>query len=299
MARQVDAVTRDDIDVVRFDDLSFDSRHGRVGVTIFLPSIRQIGLFGDPEVVCPYSAGWGEGLGAAQTACEAIVRSSHAMAVAIEYPRRRLSVAQILDFRTEVYGLVLRQLRERTTYDQATLVAVGYSRGTAPARLAAVEHADVVGGLLLVAPTWFSAQITPHELASRGIAEGAGAMARAGWLDRLNLMSASMRLAQEMIAHPLELSNDITAISRESAADLDEVLDAGLRVAVVGGRQDELCEIEGIRGVIAKVRERDRVDYREVDSDHFSYFVKPQPQRVVATLIQGLGGWAETAADVG
>ena len=77
------------------------------------------------------------------------------------------------------------------------------------------------------------------------------------------------------------------------------MLDAGLRVAVIGGRQDELCEIEGIRGVIAKVRERDRVDYREVDSDHFSYFVRPQPQRVVAELIQGRAGRRSGQADVG
>lgn len=299
MARQVDAVTRDDIDVVRYDDVSFQSRHGRVGVTVFLPSIRQIGLFGDPDTICPYSAGWGEGLGAARAACEAIVRGSHAMAVAVDYPRRRLAVAEILQFRAEIYGQVLRHVREQTIYDQAALVVVGYSRGTAPARLAAVEHADVVDGVLLVAPTWFSGAVKPHELATRGIAEGAGAMARAGWLDRINLVSASVRLAQEMLTHPLELRNDISAISRESAADLDEVIDAGLRVGVVAGRQDELCVVDGIRAVIEKVRDRERVDYREVDSDHFSYFVKPQPQRVVAGLIQDLGGWAADDEDVG
>lgn len=289
MARPVEGVSREDIDATRYDDLSFEGAHGRVGVTLFMPSARQIGMRGDPDVVCAYSAGWGEGTGATTLACEAMVRSANALAVAIEYPKKRLAVAEILDYRRSVFGEVLSHLREHTIYDQSTLLVVGYSRGCAPARLAAIEYADLIDGLVLVAPTWFSSEITPHELATKGIAEGAGAMARSGWLDRFNLVGASMRLAQEMLAHPFELRNDIAAISQEGAADLDEVIAAGLRVGVIGGLQDELCEVAGIRQVIDKVVDRPQVDYREVASDHFSYFLKPAALRIVAQLITEIG----------
>jgi pimeloyl-ACP methyl ester carboxylesterase len=297
MARPVDAVSSAHVDAIRFDDVSFRGTHGEVGVTVFMPSARQVGVLGQPEIICPYSAGWGEGLGAARTACEALVRSANAMAVTIEYPKKRLAIHDIQDFRTEVFGEVLRHLAEDTVYDFATPIVTGYSRGTAPARLAAVEHADVVSGVVLVAPTWFPHGIRPHELASRGIAEGAGAMARTtNWLDRFNLVGASMRLAQEMLAHPIELRNDIAAISQESAADLADLLDTGLVVGVVAGIEDELCQIDGIRGVVDKLPDRSVVDFREVHSDHFSYFMAPGPLAVVADVVRGLADTASSAA---
>jgi hypothetical protein len=55
------------------------------------------------------------------------------MAATIEYPRKRVAVHEILQFRTEVFGEVIRHIRERTMYDWATLVVAGYSRGTAGA----------------------------------------------------------------------------------------------------------------------------------------------------------------------
>ncbi|MBK8468966.1 MAG: hypothetical protein IPL45_03985 [Actinomycetales bacterium] len=61
MARPVDGLSRGDIDAVRYDDLSFEGVHGHVGVTLFIPSIRQIGILGEPDIVVPYSSGWGEG----------------------------------------------------------------------------------------------------------------------------------------------------------------------------------------------------------------------------------------------
>lgn len=285
MARPIDGVSRGDIDATRYDDLSFEGEHGRVGVTLFLPSMRQVGIRGEPDLLCPYSAGWGEGLGAARTACEALVRSANALAVAIEYPRKRVTVADILPFRTAVLGEVIQHLRDHTIYDTSTTVVVGYSRGTAPARMAAVEHADVVQGLALVAPTWFGRDVNPRELAQRGLAESARGMVRSGWMDRINLVGASMRLAQEMLAHPFELRDDVTAISQEGAADLDAVVDAGVRVGVVAGRQDELCEVEGIRLVVDSLADRDAVAYREVDSDHFSYFLSPKPTHTIGELV--------------
>jgi len=288
MARPVGEVSAADIDAIRFDDVSFEGTHGRVGLTVFMPSARQVGILGQPEIICPYSAGWGEGLGAARTACEALVRSANALAVTIEYPKKRLAIRDIQGFRTEVYGEVLRHLSEHTVYDFATTVVTGYSRGTAPARLAALEHADVVSGVVLVAPTWFGQQIRPHELATRGILEGTGAMARtSNWLDRLTLVGASVRLAQEMLAHPIELRNDIAAISQEGAADLGELLGSGLRVGVVAGVDDELCQIDGIRGVVDKLADRSLIDYREVHSDHFSYFLSPPTLGVVADVVRG------------
>ena len=140
MARRLEEVTRGDIDAIRYDDLSFDGSHGHVGVTLFMPSIRQLGIKGEPEIISPYSAGWGEGLGAARASCEGLVRSANVMAATIEYPRKRVAVHEILQFRTEVFGEVIRHIRERTMYDWATLVVAGYSRGTAPARMATVEH---------------------------------------------------------------------------------------------------------------------------------------------------------------
>ena len=289
MARPVDGVTRGDIDAIRYDDLSFEGAHGHVGVTLFMPSARQIGILGEPDIISPYSSGWGEGLGAARASCEGLVRAANVMAATIEYPRKRMAVHEILPFRTEVFGEVIRQIRERTIYDWATMIVAGYSRGTAPARLATVEHADVVDGVILVAPTWFSQQVKPRELAARGLQESARGMAQAGWLDRLTLVGASVRLAQEMLAHPFELRNDIAAISQEGAADLQDVLDTGVRVGVVAGRQDELCQVDGIRAVVDRLAEPSDVFYREVDSDHFSYFLKPAALRIVAQLITEIG----------
>lgn len=174
-------------------------------------------------------------------------------------------------------------------YDWASMIVAGYSRGTAPARLATVEHADVVDGVILVAPTWFSQQVKPRELAARGLQESARGMAQAGWLDRLTLVGASVRLAQEMLAHPFELRNDIAAISQEGAADLQDVLDTGVRVGVVAGRQDELCQVDGIRAVVDRLADPTDVIYREVDSDHFSYFLSPKPLKVVAAVVTALG----------
>jgi hypothetical protein len=289
MARPVEGVTRSDIDAIRFDDLSFDGVHGRVGLTLFMPSARQIGRQGDPEIVVPYSAGWGEGLGAARTACEALVRTANVMAVAIEYPRKRLGVSDILPFRTRVYGDVIRHIKDRTLYDFASVVAFGYSRGTMPARLAAVQRADDITGLCLVAPTWFRGTIKPRELAQRGIAESARGMVRSGWMDRIGLLGASVRLAQELVTHPLALRDDVQAISHENATGLQDVLDRGVHVGVIGGTYDELCEISGIRQVMDSLDNRETVDYREVESDHFSYFLSPRPLRAVADLVLDLG----------
>jgi len=281
MARRLEEVTRGDIDAIRYDDLSFDGSHGHVGVTLFMPSIRQLGIKGEPEIISPYSAGWGEGLGAARASCEGLVRSANVN----------------LQFRTEVFGEVIRHIRERTMYDWATLVVAGYSRGTAPARMATVEHADVVDGVVLVAPTWFSQQVKPRDLAARGLHESARGMAQAGWLDRLTLVGASVRLAQEMLAHPFELRNDIAAISQEGAADLQDG-DTGVRVGVVAGRQDELCQVDGIRTVVDRLPEPAAVMYREVDSDHFSYFLSPKPLKVVAEVVTALGDFG-TEAEAG
>jgi len=297
MARPVDGVTRGDIDAIRYDDLSFEGAHGHVGVTLFMPSARQIGILGEPDIISPYSSGWGEGLGAARASCEGLVRAANVMAATIEYPRKRMAVHEILPFRTEVFGEVIRQIRERTIYDWATMIVAGYSRGTAPARLATVEHADVVDGVILVAPTWFSQQVKPRELAARGLQESARGMAQAGWLDRLTLVGASVRLAQEMLAHPFELRNDIAAISQEGAADLQDVLDTGARVGVVAGRQDELCQVDGIRAVVDRLAEPSDVVYREVDSDHFSYFLSPKPLKVVADVVNALGSAAAGGDD--
>ena len=165
------------------------------------------------------------------------------------------------------------------------LVVVGYSRGTVPARHAALEHAAQVRGLSLVAPTWFQGEVRPRELATKGLAEGARGILRESWVDKWGLIAASARLAQEMVAHPIALRNDVAAIAEEGATDLHQVLAAGIRVGVVAGRNDELCEVGGIRRVIDEPEIRGRVDYREAESDHFCYFLKPAPLRVVADQI--------------
>lgn len=281
-------MSRGDIDAVRYDDLSFEGVHGHVGVTLFIPSIRQIGILGEPDIVVPYSSGWGEGLGAARASCESLVRAANVMTATIEYPRKRVAVHEILPFRTKVFGEVITQLRERSLYDWAPLIVAGYSRGSAPARLATIENPDAVDGILLVAPTWFTEQVKPFDLAARGLQESARGMAAAGWLDKIALVGTTARLAGEMLSHPLELRNDIAAISQESATDLQELLDVCPRVGVVAGREDELCQMKGIRGVIDKLSDISAIDYREVDSDHFSYFLAPKPLRVVADVLRGL-----------
>ena len=47
----------------------------------------------------------------------------------------------------------------------------------------------------------------------------------------------------------------------------------------------ELCQVDGIRRVVDDPEIRGRVDYREAESDHFCYFLKPAPLRVVADQI--------------
>ncbi|MEI2766083.1 MAG: hypothetical protein V9F82_10405 [Dermatophilaceae bacterium] len=288
MARPVEGVTRADADVLRYDDLSFYGVHGRVGLTLYMPSARMVAIHGAPDIVAPYSAGWGEGLTSARAACEALTRAAHVMAVVVEYPRRRLGVADILPFRTTVLTEVVRHIMTRTIYDTSAMVLTGYSRGTAPARRATLACSDLLAGLCLVAPTWFERELAPHELAARGLAESARGMTRGSWYDRLGLFAANARLAQEMMAHPFDLRNDVAAISQEGVEDLADVLSTGLPVGVVAGRQDELCPIAGIRAVIDGLGDHG-VDFREVDSDHFNYFLHPKPLAVVADLITGLG----------
>ncbi|MGV1007022.1 MAG: hypothetical protein ACOYBY_00225 [Dermatophilaceae bacterium] len=294
MARPVEGVTRSDIDVTRYDDLSFDGRYGRVGVTLYLPSVRSVQMHGSPDVVVPYSAGWGEGVQAAQMACEGLARTINVMSVAIVYPRRRLGVSDILPFRTEVFSEVINHIKEETVYDESRVVVAGYSRGTGPGRLATLECSAYVTGLALVAPTWFPVAVTPHGLAARGLAESARGITRGSWFDRLGLIAASARLAQEMLAHPLALRNDVTAISQEGAADLESVLDEGINLSVTAGIYDELCPVTGIRQVVESLPERCYVDYREVPSDHFSYFLSPKPLRIVADQVAQL---TRSAAD--
>ena len=48
MAVPVDAVTRADVDRIRYDDLSFETTYGRVGVTVFMPSVQQVSDNGMP-----------------------------------------------------------------------------------------------------------------------------------------------------------------------------------------------------------------------------------------------------------
>lgn len=285
MAVPVDAVTRADVDRIRYDDLSFETTYGRVGVTVFMPSVQQVSDNGMPEVSVVYSAGWGEGRGAAEVACQALVRAANTIAVMVTYPNANLRVHDIVPFRTRILSAVIRRLKTDSPYDEPGLVVVGYSRGTVPARHAALEHAAQVRGLSLVAPTWFQGEVRPRELATKGLAEGARGILRESWVDKWGLIAASARLAQEMVAHPIALRNDVAAIAEEGATDLHQVLAAGIRVGVVAGRNDELCEVGGIRRVIDEPEIRGRVDYREAESDHFCYFLKPAPLRVVADQI--------------
>ena len=134
----------------------------------------------------------GEGLGAARASCESLVRAANVMTATIEYPRKRVAVHEILPFRTKVFGEVITQLRERSLYDWAPLIVAGYSRGSAPARLATIENPDAVDGILLVAPTWFTEQVEPFDLAARGLQESARGMAAAGWLDKIALVGLSL-----------------------------------------------------------------------------------------------------------
>jgi hypothetical protein len=68
-----------------------------------------------------------------------------------------------------------------------------------------------------------------------------------------------------------------------------------VRVGVVAGRQDELCQVDGIRTVVDRLAEPADVIYREVDSDHFSYFLSPKPLKVVAEVVTALGELADEA----
>lgn len=277
-----------DIDSIRFDDVSFEGEHGRVGVTLFMPSARQLGLQGAPELIVLYSAGWGEGKGATEAACQALARAANVMTVAVNYPKKSLAVHEIVPFRTEVLCEVITTLREHTYYDHYDIIVCGYSRGTAPARLAAIEKHDDVCGVCLVAPTWFKENVKPLELAQKGLAESARGVRRGSWMDRLGLVGATARLAQELVTHPLALRKDVSAIAEDGAADVAALLATGINVSVVAGVDDEVCGIEGIRHVLEEVGHVDNVSFREVDSDHFSYFLQPTPLKAVAEQIQAL-----------
>ena len=47
--------------------------------------------------------------------------------------------------------------------------------------------------------------------------------------------------------------------------------------------------MDGIRAVVDRLTEPTDVIYREVDSDHFSYFLSPKPLKVVAAVVTALG----------
>lgn len=288
-----------DIDSIRYDDVSFDGEQGHVGVTLFMPSARQITLRGAPDLVVPYSAGWGEGKQAADVACQALTKAANVMTVSVTYPRKSLDVSEIVPFRTAVFAEVIDHLHEHSHYDHYDKVVVGYSRGTAPARRAAVQMHDRISGIALIAPTWFKAGVKPIELAQKGIAESVKGARRGSWLDRMGLVGATVRLATELVAHPLELRKDVSAIAEDGAVDLVELLGTGLNVSVIAGRDDEVCSIDGIQHVLDQLAEDgediERIDYREVDSDHFSYFLNPTPLRAIADQVLRLAGMDEAA----
>lgn len=285
----VDSVTPADVDALRYDDLSFSTKHGPVGVTVFMPSVLQATEDGPCEVLVPYSAGWGEGRGAAENACQALARAGRTMAAVIDYPDVRLRVHDIVPFRTEILSAAVRFLRQESPYDDLDIVVAGYSRGTVPARHAALEQADLVRGLSLVAPTWFAGPTEPFELARKGLAEGARGMLGSGWLDKWDLLTASARLVQEFVTHPIALRNDVAAIAQEGVTDLREVIDAGVAVGVVAGSRDEICPMAGIRSVVALLAD-EPLDFREVESDHFCYFLKPAPVAQISRQIRVLAG---------
>lgn len=288
MAIHLDAVTNEHVDSVRYDDLSFETEDGLVGLRLLMPSVRQITIRGEPEIVVPYSAGWGEGRGAVDVACHALVTAGNVMAAAIDYPRRRLRINEIVPFRTRILSQAITQLRENLPYEPLSIVVASYSRGTVPARHAVQEQREAVSGLSMVAPTWFEGRVQPGELARKGIAESARGIRREGWIDKMGLLAAGARLAQEMVQHPFALRDDVASIAQEGAADLEDLLDAGTRVGVVAGLQDELCTVAGIRTVLAGVSHAEPVDYCEVNSDHFGYFIRPAPLRAVVDQIAGL-----------
>lgn len=295
MAVPVESVTRADVDQVRYDELDFDTENGRVLAKVFMPSVRQVDIQGAPDIIVPYSAGWGEGRGAAEVACQALARAGDFMAVAIEYPRKNLAIHDIVPFRSQVLSDLIVHIKEQTEYDRLQLVMIGYSRGTAPARRAATQQARYIEGLSLIAPTWFREVVRPRELAQKGLAESARGIMRESWVDKWGLIAAGARLAQEMVTHPIALRNDVASISEEGAADLEQVLTSGVRVGVISGLKDELCEVEGIRQVLGQLSQRmtvdyREVDYREVDSDHFYYFLKSTSLRVIAEQVTRLAG---------
>ena len=55
---------------------------------------------------------------------------------------------------------------------------------------------------------------------------------------------------------------------------------------------------DGIRAVVDRLTEPTDVMYREVDSDHFSYFLSPKPLKVVAEVVTALGDFG-TEAEAG
>lgn len=287
MARPLDEVA--DIDSIRYDDLSYDGEHGRVGVTLFMPSARQLGLRGDPDLVVPYSAGWSEGRGAAVAACEALTQVANVMSVAVTYPKKSLAVGEILPFRAAVFQEVLTYLKEETHYDSYDIVVCGYSRGTAAARLASVALAAQVRGICLVAPTWYEADVKPLQLAQKGLVESAKGARHGSWMDKLGLVGKTAKLAQELVTHPLELRKDVAAVAADGTADLHSLVDAGLRVGVVAGTEDDVCSLPAIRDAIAELHDPDHVDFREVDCDHYSYFLAPGPLAEIAAQIVSLG----------
>ncbi|HEX2705989.1 MAG TPA: hypothetical protein VHM65_09540, partial [Candidatus Lustribacter sp.] len=211
-------------------------------------------------------------------------------AVSIEYPRKNLAIHDIVPFRTQVLSDLIVHIKEQTEYDRLKLVLIGYSRGTVPSRHAATEQSRYIDGLSLIAPTWFREVVRPRELAQKGLAESARGIMRESWVDKWGLISAGARLAQEMLTHPIALRNDVASISEEGAADLEQVLTRGVRVGVVAGLRDELCEVDGIRQVLGALSQPLAVDYREVESDHFYYFVKPSSLKVVAEQVTRLAG---------
>jgi pimeloyl-ACP methyl ester carboxylesterase len=177
-------------------------------------------------------------------------------------------------------------------YPDTPLVIAGYSRGSSPAAIVAGEMGDRIAGVSFIAPTWFSAERTPQDLARRGVGEAIEAIRRESPRDRFDLLRLGYHAAKEMVRRPRELQRDVASIATESRpSNLIERLESVARIGVVAGDHDGVCPPEDILAVaeeLAKSNPKREVDIRTVETGHFHVFTNTRSRQEIIHQIYNL-----------
>ena len=289
MTIDVDSPPRAESRSVSFERLRVTQRGlGEFSLRIYSPSEQQIDDMGfEPHIGVAYGPGWAQGLDATNDVARRLARDGHFRVAAVKLPDGEHDVADMVPFHTDVLRTASEAMLE--LYPTTPLVISGYSRGSSPAAIVAGEMGDRIAGVTFIAPTWFSGEPTPRELARRGIEEAIEAIRHESPRDRFDLIRLGWHATKEMVRRPWELRRDVAAIAGQSRPkDLIEQLESVEHIGVVAGDHDGVCPPADILEVAAAIADSDpsrEVDVRTVRSGHFHVFTNPESRNQIIRQI--------------